>query len=289
MSDSPMGFAIGETVGGYQFLAVLDHTVNGVVYKVRNLAKDRLEVLKCLPRADHQDPKRVDRFLREVAIHARLAHPNIAAFYTAADLGGRLAMTMEYFDDTSLEQRLEQGPLPLSEAIGYVLQTLAALACAHAAGVVHRYIAPANIVVAADGRVKLKDFQLAIGSNALRLTLPGTLIGWLHYLSPEQIQESPDLDGRSDLYSLGAVFYELATGQKPFEATSSFDILQAHLHETPRPPSERNPAVPAEIDRGILTALAKRPAERFQTAEEFRHALEQARVAFEPAAEPVRR
>jgi serine/threonine-protein kinase len=271
-----MPFEIGQSIGNYEILDVLDATVSGVTYKVRNQLAERFEALKILPSELREDRERVERFLREAKVHARLTHPNIAAFYSAMEIEDELVMTMELVPGMTVEQRLMQGAIKLEQAVHYVMQVLDGLAFAHENGVVHRNISPSSIMVMPKGGVKIIEFGMAKAVTDPRLTLTGMVLGPMHYIAPEQVKGLPTVDARTDIYSLGMVLYELVTGKKAFDAKRQFDVMEAHVREMPAPPSELVPGLPAALDRVILTAVAKEPEQRYQTAEEFRAALEQA-------------
>ena len=166
------------------------------------------------------------------------------------------------------------GPFPPSEALDYIDQVLAALSYAHAKGIIHRDIKPANMMLTPRGVLKLMDFGIARSGNDLGLTVTGTTLGSFDYMSPEQVQAQPT-DARSDLYSVGVSLYEMVTGERMFSATSSYSIMQAHVLETPRPPIEVQSSLPKPLSDMILMAVAKNPADRFQTADAFRNALSQ--------------
>ena len=269
-----MAMTLGQTVGDYEIIDVLESSKEGMTYKVRNVLVERLEALRVLPKALQDDQDIVTRFLREAKIHARISHPNIVAFYHATQLDGHLVMTSELVEGTTLERRLELGPLPVTEAIGYASQVLSALGTAHALGLVHRDVAPSNIILTADGNVKLTGFGFAKAAADTELTRPGTVIGRLDYISPEQIKGMRNLDGRTDIYSLGVVLYEAVTGSSPFPRKSQFEIMLAHVNEQPPAPSSVNPELPQELSEIILTAMAKDPANRFQSADQFRQRLD---------------
>lgn len=280
-----MSFELGQTVGGYEFIDVLERSKAGVTYKVRNLLLQRFEALKVLPSGWQEDQERAERFLREMKVHARLQHPNIVAFYSASQLGDQMVMTTELVEGLTLEQILEAGPLPVADAVSYMAQALAALECAHELGVVHREITPGHMIITPDGTLKLTGFGLAKASNAPQLTQVGTVVGSLQYISPEQVKGAPNIDGRADLYSLGVVFYQTVTGKLPFESASQFDLMLAHVNQAPQPPLEWQPELPAAINEIILKALAKEPLDRHQTAKEFREGLEAGAPA--PVVKPV--
>lgn len=281
-----MGFRIGQKVGGYEFLRVTDTSGSGVTYEVFNDIAQRPELLKVLPRDLQDDRERVERFIRQAKIHAHLTHPNIAAFYSAMELDGQLVMTMEAVEGKTLEERLAEGPLAPVEAAEIARQALAALAYAHSQNVVHREITPENLYLTPEGRVKLVGFGLAKQAADPQLTQPGMVMGASYYMSPEQVKGTESLDGRSDIYSLGVVLYEMAAGERPFNSKSHFEVIQSHVMTPPRPPSELRSGLPAALEQAILRALAKDPADRFQTAEEFIETLATAcSAAVEPQAD----
>jgi serine/threonine-protein kinase len=276
-----VSFEIGTTVGGYEFLDVLSMSKTEITYRVRNHLAQRLEALTVLPRNLQQDPEQVQRFLREMKVHARLVHPNIVTFYNAMEIERELVMTTELFEGATLAQRLELGPLGWKEAVAYARQALAALAYAHAQGIIHRDITPEHMIIDPDGTVKLSDFGLAKFTNSPQLTQVGSVVGTLKYISPEQVRGSTPLDARADIYSLGVVLYEAVTGKTPFDSKSQYELMFAHVSGIPRPPGEVNPDVPKELDPVILRALAKDPAQRFQTADEFGAAIERVKAALD--------
>jgi serine/threonine-protein kinase len=172
-----------------------------------------------------------------------------------------------------MEQRIARGPIDTATAAGSAKQVLAALAYAHARGIIHRDIKPANIMVTPAGLVKVMDFGIAAGAPARRLTKTGLAVGSLYYMSPEQIRATP-VDGRSDIYSLGITLYEMLVGRRPFEGASDFELMKAHLEQQPPPVSAWNPHLPDSLAAAISRAIAKRPEDRFQSAAEFMAAIE---------------
>ena len=240
-----MPFEIGQSIGNYEILDVLDATVSGVTYKVRNQLAGRFEALKILPSELREDRERVERFLREAKAHGRLTHPNIAAFYNAMEIEDELVMTMELVPGMTIEQRLMQGTVKLEQALHYAMQVLDGLAFAHENGVVHRNISPSSIMVMPKGGVKIIEFGSAKAVTDPRLTLTGMVLGPMHYIAPEQVKGLPTVDARTDIYSLGMVLYELVTGKKAFDAQRQFDVMEAHVREMPAPPSEVMPGLPA--------------------------------------------
>jgi serine/threonine-protein kinase len=211
--------------------------------------------------------------LREIKVQASLEHPNIAALHTALRVDNQLLMLMELVEGETLEQKLKAGPIPVAHAVDYIRQVLSALEYAHARGVVHRDIKPANMMLTPSGVVKLMDFGIAKATGDHKLTMTGTTMGSLYYMSPEQIKGATTLDARADLYSVGVSLYELATGKRPFDGDSQFAIMSAHLEKVPVPPVTLDPSMPQALNDVILLAVRKDPSARFQTATAFRNAL----------------
>src|SRR5580692_409102 len=198
-----MNLQIGSAIGDYQVVGILGAGGMGKVYKVRNVISDRVEAMKVLLPDLVTEADLADRFLREIKVQASLEHPNIASLHTAVRQDNQLLMLMEFVDGVTLEQRLKQGPLPVEEAVNYICQVLSALEYAHSRGVIHRDIKPANMMLTPAGVVKLMDFGIAKASTDHKLTMTGTTMGSLYYMSPEQIQGAAGLDARADLYSVG--------------------------------------------------------------------------------------
>src|ERR1700694_4974567 len=228
-----MSFEIGSTAGDYQVVAILGAGGMGQVYKVRNVISDRVEAMKVLLPDLVNSPDLAVRFLRDIKVQASLEHPNIASLHTAVRLDNQLLMLIEFVEGVTLEQKARHGPLPAADTVNYIMQALSALDYAHSRGVVHRDIKPANMMLTPGGAVKLMDFGIAKAATDQKLTMTGTTMGSLYYMSPEQIQGSAGLDPRSDLYSLGVSLYELVTGKRPFDGDSHYAIMAAHLEKTP--------------------------------------------------------
>src|SRR5436190_21830753 len=224
-----MAFEIGDRAGDYEIIGILGAGGMGKVYKVRNQLSNRIEAMKVLVPSLEESPELADRFLREIRVQATLEHPNIASLHTAQRLDNQVLMIMEYVEGTSLDVVLHQGRLPLDKALDYVLQVLEALEYAHTRGIVHRDVKPANMIVTPSGLVKLMDFGIAKLAVDRKLTMTGSTIGSLYYMSPEQIQGASTVDARSDLYSLAICLYEIVTGKRPFDANSEYGLMAAHL------------------------------------------------------------
>jgi serine/threonine-protein kinase len=270
-----MNLEIGSVVGDYQITGVLGEGGMGKVFKVRNTISDRTDAMKVLLPDLVSEPELADRFLREIKVLASLNHPNIAGLRTALRFENQLLMIMEMVEGVRLDQRLRQGGrLPVEEAVRYISQALAALACAHERGIVHRDIKPANMMVMPDGTLKLMDFGIAKTAADTKLTMTGTTLGSLYYMSPEQIMGNQPLDARADLYSVGVSLYELVTGRRPFDGDSQFAIMSAHLEKTPVPPVTIDPSLPQALNDLILLSVQREPGARFQSADAFRKALD---------------
>jgi len=268
-----MSFEVGSRIGDYEIVSILGAGGMGKVFKVRNVISDRIEAMKVLlPDLEHE-PELADRFMREIKVQASLQHPNIAALHTALRVENQLLMLMELVEGVTLEQRLHQGPIPLANGVDYICQVLSALGYAHQHGVIHRDIKPANMMLTPNGAVKLMDFGIAKAAADRKLTMTGTTMGSLYYMSPEQIKGMATLDARSDLYSVGVSLYEIVTGKKPFDGDSQFAIMAAHLEKTPVPPITLDTKLPQVLNDVILMAIAKDPNQRFQSAQAFASAL----------------
>jgi serine/threonine-protein kinase len=281
---------IGDIVGDYRVIEIAGAGGMGAVYKIEHIITRRIEAMKILPPSSSSDPEQIQRFEREIQVQARLHHPNIVALYNAIRDGASTALVMEFVEGESLQRKLEAGPLPVATAVDYAIQVLRALAYAHDAGVIHRDVAPANIIITPDRVAKLMDFGLARGAADLRLSASGVPVGSPWYMSPEQVKAIGPMDARTDIYATGAVLHEMLTGAKLFDAEGAFAVMRAHVEATPAPASSRNPGIPSALDDIVAKAVAKDPAARFQSADEFRLALQQTLPASLPVPMPsVRR
>jgi eukaryotic-like serine/threonine-protein kinase len=272
---------VNQRLGDYEILGMLGAGGMGRVYRVRHVISDRIEAMKILlpDLAGRQDL--ADRFLREIKLVASLNHPNIATLCTALTIDNQLVMVMEFVDGVTLSQKLEAGPIRIPDALGYLDQGLAALGYAHSKGIIHRDIKPANMMLTPAGVVKLMDFGIAHAETQRALTQTGTTLGSIDYMSPEQIMGQAT-DARSDLYSVGVSCYEMVTGQRPFRASSDFELMAAHVKEMPKNPIEIQPWMPARLSEIIMKTIAKAPEDRFQKAEELREALRSVNVTAVP-------
>lgn len=279
-----MALEAGQRIGDYEVVALLGAGGMGRVYRVRNIISNREEAMKVLLPEYSSEPELAARFMAEIRTLAGLEHPNIAQLRTAFQFQNQLVMVMEFVEGTTLETLASQTRIPLDRVLEYSTQVLSALSYAHGKGVTHRDIKPANIMITSHGLVKLMDFGIAKSTNDMQLTRPGTTMGSVYYMSPEQVRGGT-VDARSDIYSFGVTLYEMLTGRKPFQADTSYSVLNAQLNEAPTPPVQVNPALPAELNNIVLRAMVKVPDGRFQTAEEFRNALKTLSQA--PATQPL--
>ena len=266
-----------------------------VVYRATDVRLKRAVAIKVLPPelAFREDVRR--RFLREAQTAAQLSHPNIVPIYSVDERDGIVFFVMGLVEGDSLAQRIARGPLPVPEARRILAEVAGALAFAHAHGVVHRDVKPDNILIEREtGRPMVTDFGIARAVEAdSRLTVTGIAVGTPAYMSPEQALGERDVDGRSDIYSLGVVAYQALTGVLPFQAGNTPAMMMKHISETPRPMRSLRPDVPPALDGAIARALVKRPEDRWPTATVFRDAIlreEAPRVPWQhtPASAPPR-
>lgn len=283
---------IGQELGHYRIEEKLGEGGMGVVYKAHDTHLGRPVAIKVLSPEAMSHPARKQRFVQEARTASSLNHPNILHIYDIDAANGVDFMAMEFVSGKTLDQLFGPDGLPMGEALHYAIQIAAALARAHEAGIVHRDIKPANIMVTAEGLVKVLDFGLAklteplaeIGDSSVTRTTYGprtelgAIIGTIQYMSPEQA-EGKSVDPRSDIFSFGALLYEMVTGQRPFQGGSPVGILSAILSKEPVPLSEVRTSVPAEIDRIVGRCLRKDQRERFQSMGEVKSALEEAAQA----------
>ena len=263
---------VGEQLGNYRVLEKIGEGGMGAVYRAVDVMLERDVALKFLRPELASQPDLVERFRAEAVVLARLSHPHIAAIYGLHRHDDQFFMAMEFVHGDTLETLLaRQGRLEPGHAAAIAAMVLAALDYAHRQGVVHRDIKTANIIVGADGAAKVMDFGIARVLGGQRHTRVGFVVGTVGYMSPEQIQ-GREVDGRSDLYSLGLVLYEMLAGRLPFEADTEWALMQAQVQEAPPPISSFAPVGPP-LEGTVLRALEKSPAARFQTATEFRRAL----------------
>lgn len=269
-----------DSIGRYQITGELGSGAMGVVYRATDPMIGRTIALKTI-RAELVGQSAVSleqlaqRFRNEARAAGSMNHRNIVTIYDAGEDQGTFFIAMEYLEGTTLQQLIAQRrSLRSDEVVGIGTQICAGLDYAHARGIVHRDVKPANIIITGDGTVKITDFGIAKAEEALaaQMTLTGQILGTPDYMSPEQVKGLP-LDGRSDLFSLGVVLYQMATGERPFPGQSVTTVIYKIVHETPTAPHALDASVPAGLSAVIMRALAKSPDARFQTARDLNNAL----------------
>ncbi len=285
--------AAGTMIGSYRIKQPLGAGAMGQVYLALDSRDNRLVAIKVLAHHLTADRDRLSRFRREGRAAARLTHPNIGLIYETGDSSFGPFIAMEYVKGVTLSEFQDKKPLPVPTILRYGVQLADALWAAHAAGIVHRDLKPANIMRTEQDELKILDFGLAKlfrpseesdhPSESLQ-TNEGTILGTLHYMSPEQALGRP-ADPRSDIFSLGSILYEMATGRRPFQQDSSLQVLYAIINKAPEAIARVNDAIPAELERIISKCHEKDPAKRYQTAADLLIDLRQGRG--EPAVETV--
>ncbi len=274
-----MSIEPGQTISHYRLTERIGEGGMGVVWQAEDTRLQRAVALKFLPEGAAREPQVVERFLREARAASALNHPHICTVHDVGEWEGRRFIVMELLEGRSLRERLEGQPLDDETVVELGVQIADALEAAHGKGIVHRDIKTANIVVNDRGRAKVLDFGLAKlavsaadasrASTALNLTGQGTAIGTVSYMSPEQAR-GLEVDSRTDIFSLGIVLYEMATGCRPFSGETSAVVFEAILNRAPTPPTARNADVPVELERIIQKTLEKDPDMRYQSAADLR-------------------
>ena len=264
---------IGQIVGNYKIEEKLGEGGMGAVYKGVDTMLDREVAIKVLRPELTSQTAVVERFRSEAVTLAKLNHPNIATLYSLFRNGNELFMVLEFVRGETLDNILQRrGALPAEEAIPVFSQVLDGIDHAHELGVVHRDIKPANMMLTEKGTLKVLDFGIARLLGSARMTRAGNIIGTLEYMAPEQVK-GQETDGRSDIYALGMMLYEVLTGKLPFQTENEFELMMLQTEKMPPSPREINPAIPEEVAEAIMKAIQKNPDDRFQTAGEFRGLL----------------
>jgi serine/threonine protein kinase/tetratricopeptide (TPR) repeat protein len=260
---------IGTTVHHYRILEKLGEGGMGVVYKARDTRLNRDVALKFLPAVLTSDDESKQRFIHEAQAASALDHTNICTIHEIGETDeGRLFIVMACYDGETLKQRIARGPIAGEEAVTIATQIAQGLSKAHAKGIVHRDIKPANVLITTDGIAKILDFGLAKLAGDVRLTKTSSTIGTAAYMSPEQAR-GEEIDHRTDVWSLGALLYEMIAGKPPFEGHFEAGVIYSILNTDPMPLSARNSATPAELEKIVTRALAKDPGERYQQMHEM--------------------
>src|SRR6201987_2770566 len=299
-----MALAPGTRLGPYEIQSPLGAGGMGEVYRAVDTRLNRTVAGKILSKMLADTAESRARFEREARAVSSLSHPHICMLYDIGHQDGIDFLVMEYLEGETLTRRLERGALPVAELLRIGIEIADALDKSHRQGVVHRDLKPGNIMLTKSG-AKLLDFGLAktaaplawdlsssptasrpLGTTGKSLTAEGSIVGTFQYMSPEQL-EGKEADARSDIFSCGSVLYEMAVGQKAFEAGSQASLIAAILEHEPTPISKVRPALPASLDRSVRTCLSKNPEDRFQSAHDLKLQLEWIREAGSQASSTV--
>ncbi len=271
-----MAFVPGETVGPYRIIAPLGRGGMATVFKAYHTTLDRDVAIKVLHSNLGDNRNFLERFKREAKIVGKLNHSNIVPVYDFSEEGGQPYLVMMYVEGHTLKDEMKQGPMPLERVLEVMHAVGDALSYAHAQGVLHRDIKPTNVMITHDNKIYLTDFGLAKMTEASETSLSrDMMIGTPHYISPEQAQ-SQTLDRRADVYSLGAMLFEMLSGYVPFQGDTPYEVIHQHIYNPPPSPRSVNAEVPHELEYVILRALQKKPSDRYSSVQEMLDDLEKA-------------
>ncbi len=264
---------IGSVVGNYKIIDKIGEGGMGAVFKGVDLMLEREVAIKMLRPELAQQPNVVERFRTEAVTLAKLNHSNVATLHSFFRQGEDFFMVMEFVRGKTLGDVIsEQGAMQCDRAIELFCMALEGIDHAHKMGIVHRDIKPANMMLTETGEIKVMDFGIARVLGTDRMTKAGHLIGTVEYMSPEQVR-GEETDARSDIYSLGILFYEMLTARVPFNSSSEYELMRSQIEDPPTPPRVLAPQMPVAVEQAILCALAKKPEARYQSASEFRTML----------------
>jgi serine/threonine-protein kinase len=269
--------AVTHQIPGYQVLGKLGAGAMAVVYKAKQLSLNRMVAIKVLPKRFSENPEYVERFYKEGQAAGKLNHPNIVQAIDVGEAGGYHYFVMEYVEGKSIADDLSAGKIFAErEALDIIIQVARALAHAHSNGLIHRDVKPKNIMITNDGVVKLADMGLARETTDIEAAQSeaGKAYGTPYYIAPEQIRGKIDIDGRADIYGLGATFYHMVTGRVPFMADDSMEVMKKHLRERLIPPDHINTSLSAGVSEVIEIMMAKRRDDRYKNVEELLTDLE---------------
>jgi Tol biopolymer transport system component len=290
-----MPFSAGARLGAYEIISPLGRGGMGEVYSARDSRLDRVVALKVVREVAALDPEARERFEREARAVAALNHPHIVTIHSIETVEGVPLLTMELVEGRALSEVIPQNGLALAEVLKIAIAVADAVAAAHQKGITHRDLKPGNIMLGErehDGRIKVLDFGLAkvadsSAGSSVATTMPappttgeGRILGTVAYMSPEQAEGKP-VDSRSDLFSLGVMIYEMATGQRPFTGDTNISVISSIVKDTPRQITELNPSLPRDLGRIVRHALAKDPERRYQSAKDLRNELEELKASID--------
>jgi len=263
--------AVATKIPGYKILGKIGAGAMAVVYKARQLSLNRMVAIKVLPKRFTENPEYVERFYKEGQAAGKLNHPNIVQAIDVGEAAGYHYFVMEYVEGKTIADDLASGVIPEAQAIDIIIQVAHALLHAHSHGLIHRDVKPKNIMINKDGVVKLADMGLARETTDIETAQSeaGKAYGTPYYISPEQIRGKIDIDRRADIYGLGATFYHMVTGQVPFMAEDSSDVMRKHLREKLVPPDHINTSLSGGVSEVIEIMMAKKREDRYDNVEEL--------------------